>query len=190
LLLDYAGVDPNPARDRRLRLPRVESEIPQPPSRREVDLIILHAAPRMQLVLQVLAATGMRVGELVSLEWQDVDLAESRFRIRRGKTRAARRWVPVPSELMMEITMLTPPDDRVPERRVWQTSEKAVGSAMARACQSAGTAKYSPHDLRHRYISLLVKRGVPITEVSAAVGHAKSSITLDVYSHVLMDDDA
>jgi integrase len=50
----------------------------------------------MRLVLRTLAETGMRVGELHSLEWQDVEESRSRFRIRSGKTAAARRWVAVP----------------------------------------------------------------------------------------------
>jgi hypothetical protein len=40
----------------------------------------------------------------------------------------------------------------------------------------------------HRWISLQVKRGVPITEISAHVGHSRSSLTLDTYSHVMLDD--
>ena len=50
---------------------------------------------------------------------------------------------------------------------------------MRRACVSAGVAHYHPHDLRHRWASVQVKRGVPITEVSAALGHARNSLTLD-----------
>jgi integrase len=33
-----------------------------------------------------------------------------------------------------------------------------------------------------------VRRGVPVTEVSAQLGHSKKSMTLDVYSHVLLDE--
>jgi integrase len=47
---------------------------------------------------------------------------------------------------------------------------------------------YSPHDLRHRYISLKIRDGVPVTEIAAQVGHAKKSLTLDTYAHVLIDE--
>jgi hypothetical protein len=33
-----------------------------------------------------------------------------------------------------------------------------------------------------------VKRGVPVTEIAAHLGHARNSLTLDTYSHVLLDD--
>ncbi|HEY0389909.1 MAG TPA: site-specific integrase [Gaiellales bacterium] len=190
LLLDYAGVvADNPARDRRLRLPKLEQDIPNPPSRAEVDLILAAASDRHRLLFRLLAETGMRVGEACDLEWQDVDFAGCRLRVRRGKTAAAKRWVPLNDSLMMDLQAWTPPDDRTPERRVFQgLTRKAVGSAMRRACQAAGTAHYHPHDLRHRWISLQVKRGVPITEIAAHVGHSRSSITLDTYAHVLLGE--
>jgi integrase len=61
----------------------------------------------------------MRVGELRDLEWRHVDLAGSRFRIRGGKTKAARRWVGVPEAMMEAVAVTCPPDDRTAERRVF-----------------------------------------------------------------------
>lgn len=59
---------------------------------------------------------------------------------------------------------------------------------MGRACELAGVPSFGPHDLRHRYISLLVLAGVPVSIVKGFVGHARASMTLDVYSHVLLDE--
>jgi integrase len=137
--------------------------------------------------LQTLAETGMRVGEVCDLEWRDVDEANSRFRIRDGKTAAARRWVAVPTALMFEITIVTASDDRTAERRVFSATPRSVGNMMRRACQSAGIAHFHPHDLRHRYASVQIARGVPVTLVAAQLGHSKNSMTLDVYSHVVVD---
>jgi integrase len=131
----------------------------------------------------------MRAGELSKLEWQDVDEAGSRFRIRGGKTAAARRWLAVPEWLMDELGSTIPHDDRTPERRVFPGATRQVlGMAMRRGCQAAGLALYSPHDLRHRYASVKVKEGVPVTELAAQLGHARKSMTLDTYSHVLLND--
>ena len=60
--------------------------------------------------------------------------------------------------------------------------------AMRRGCEAAGLALYSPHDLRHRYASVKVREGVPVTDLAAQLGHARKSVTLDTYSHVLLDD--
>jgi integrase len=189
-VLDYAGVDPNPVRDSRVRLPREEHSEIEPPSAATVALIVTHSPPRWRLALQTLAETGLRVGELYSLECRDVDEHGSRFRIRSGKTAAARRWVAVPEDLMAEIGRSIPPDDRTPERRVFPgATPSTIKNIMRRACQAAGLSLYSPHDLRHRYASVQIARGVPVTNVAAQLGHSRNSMTLDTYSHVLIDED-
>jgi integrase len=191
-VLDYAGLtgEANPARDPRLRLPRQEHQVVEPPSALEVDAIITNVSPqRHRLPLRVLEQTGMRVGELHQLEWQDVDVAGSRFRIRHGKTASARRWVAVPSWLMVDVQETTTPDDRTPERRVFPGfTPAAAKNAMGRACEAAGVAHYHPHDLRHRYASVKIAEGVPVTQVAAQLGHSRNSLTLDTYSHVLTGD--
>jgi hypothetical protein len=62
-ILDFAGVDPNPARDTRVKLPREEHVPVDPPSACDVEAIIAHSPPRWRLGLRTLAVTGMRVGE-------------------------------------------------------------------------------------------------------------------------------
>ena len=56
---------------------------------------------------------------------------------------------------------------------------------MATACTTAGIPVYTPHDLRHRRLSLWHGQGVPVKELAARAGHARASMTLDVYSHVM-----
>jgi integrase len=186
-VLDFAGVDPNPARHARVRLPREEQTIVDPPSASEVDTIIATVPPRYRLPLRVLEQTGMRIGELHQLEWGDVDETGNRFRIRNGKTASARRWVTVPEWLMLEVAATVVREDRTAERRVFPGfSPDTAKNAMARACKTAGIVHRHPHDLRHRYASLKIAEGVPVTTVAAQLGHSKKSLTLDTYSHVLL----
>jgi len=160
----------------------------EPPSGDEVAAIIA-AAPRAKLILRVLAETGMRVGEACALEWRDVDLDGIRFRIRDGKTAAARRWVDVPEAVMLDVAASIPPDDRHAEARVFPgVTGNTVGAMMRRACERAGTAHHTPHSLRHRWASVQIARGVPVTQVAAHLGHSKKSLTLDTYSHVLLHE--
>jgi integrase len=188
-VLDFADLDPNPARDRRVKLPRPEKNVPNPPSAGEVATIVENAPRRWRLAIRVLEQTGMRVGELVALEWGDVDRANLRLRIRTGKTAAARRWVAVPEWLMEEIDATCPPDDRTALRLVFPgAGRQMIGNAMRNACKSAGIASYSPHDLRHRFISVKIREGVPVTQIAAHVGHSRKSLTLDTYAHVLIEE--
>jgi integrase len=187
MVLDFADLDA--ARDRRVKLPRPDEAIPNPPSASDVEAIIANASRKWRLAIRVLEQTGMRVGELGGLEWGDVDRANLRLRIRTGKTNAARRWVPVPEWLIEEIEATCPPDDRTATRRVFPgAGRQTVGNAIRNACKTAGIASYSPHDLRHRYISVKIREGVPITNIAAHVGHSRKSLTLDTYAHVLIDE--
>jgi integrase len=124
-----------------------------------------------------------------ALEWGDVDEAGSRFRIKKGKTAAARRWVAVPKWLVAEVAETCPREDRTPERRVFPGFTPDVAkNVLARACKTAGIVHRHPHDLRHRYASVQIGRGVPVTQVAAQLGHSRKSLTLDTYAHVLTGD--
>jgi len=59
-ILDFADIDPNPARDRRVKLPREEHVPVDPPSASEVETVIQHSPRRWRLGLRTLAETGLR----------------------------------------------------------------------------------------------------------------------------------
>ena len=188
-VLDFADVDPNPARDPRVRLPREEKAVVDPPSAADVDAILDRSPARWRLPLRTLEQTGMRVGELAALTWGDVDEAGCRFRVKHRKTAAARRWLAVPEWLVGEIAATCPREDHAPDRRVFRGSPADVAkNVMARACRAAGVAHRHPHDLRHRYASVKINEGVPVTRVAAQLGHSRKSLTLDTYAHAMVDD--
>ena len=188
-MLDFAGVDPNPARDTRVKLPREERTVVDPPTAADVDTIIAAVPARWCLPLRVLEQTGMRVGELQALTWGDVDELGSRFRVKVGKTSAARRWVQVPDWLTAEVAAVCAREDRTTERPVFVGFTPDVAkNVMARACKAAGIVHRHPHDLRHRYASVKIAQGVPVPQVAAQLGHSRKSLTLDTYSHVLVGD--
>ena len=167
-VLDFADLDPNPARDRRVKLPRREQNIPNPPSAAEVATIVEKRSAALAAGDPCPRVDGHEIGELVGLEWGDVDRAHLR-RIRNGKTSAVRRWILVPEWLMEEIEATCPPDDRTALRRVFPgAGRQTIGNAVRNACKAAGIANYSPHDLRHRFISLKIREGVPVTQVAAS----------------------
>jgi hypothetical protein len=61
-------------------------------------------------------------------------------------------------------------------------------TAIARACKASGTPTWSPHDLRHRRISLWHRQGETWALIGARVGQRSLSVTADTYTHVLLDD--
>ena len=90
---------------------------------------------------------------------------------------------------MVAVQETCPPDDRTPERRVFPGfTPSAAKNAMRKACENAGIAHFHPHDLRHRYASLMIAEGVPVTQVAAQLGHSSNSLTWDTYSHGIVAD--
>jgi integrase len=102
------------------------------------------------------------------------------------KTRRA-LWVELPAVLASAIEA-TLPADRDPEAPLFPgcTADR-LRTAIGRACKTAGVPVFSPHDLRHRRISLLHRQGRSWAEIGRLVGQKKLSITADTYTHVLSD---
>ena len=60
---------------------------------------------------------------------------------------------------------------------------------VLRACRNAKVPHYHPHDLRHRRITIWHQSGVVARELAERAGHARPSMSLDVYSHVMPLDE-
>jgi integrase len=61
-------------------------------------------------------------------------------------------------------------------------------TAIGRACTAAGVPAFSPHDLRHRRISLAHLAGVPWARIGEEVGQRDLAVTANTYTHVLTDE--
>lgn len=193
-VLDFADVTDNPARDRaRVRLPREERQEPIPPTAEQIEAVLGFMPRLYALAVLVLDATGMRVGELEQrgLRCGDLDEPNSRWRIRRAVEKGRRgRWVSLPPDLFAAVVATLPPrEDRAPDRPVFPgLTQERLRTAIARACKASGTATWSPHDLRHRRISLWHRQGETWALIGARVGQRSLSVTADTYTHVLLDD--
>ena len=87
MVLDFAGITPNVARDKTIKLPREDRLEIKPPSAEHVEAV-LHVLPE-RYRLPLLLVVGMRLGELEALTWGDVD--ESRRPLARLRCRLRRR---------------------------------------------------------------------------------------------------
>lgn len=143
--------------------------------------------PAVQEVL-MLIYSGLRVGEFLALTAGDVDI-EARFvYIRRSKTAAGRRKVPIHSrtlsfwkdrkeqagEFLIPVNAASRPDPRY----------KRYKERFFRVFDSAGLQRHLPHDTRHTTASMLHAAGVNPYEVKLILGHATADITEGIYTHV------
>jgi integrase len=188
MLLDHASVSPNPARG--VKLPWEQKRELQPPTAEHVEAVHRLLPTRYKLPLLVLDATGMRLGELEGLTWGDVDEQRCRWRVSVAVSKTSRaRWVQVPQTVFEAVLALCPRDDRTPTRPVFQGfGGDRFRTAITRACTAAGVPTFSPHDLRHRRISLLHLGGVPWARIGEHVGQRNLAVTANTYSHVLADE--
>ena len=182
LLLDHVGIDPNPARDPRVKLPKQVREEPNPPSAEHTEAILAAIGAKWRLLFVTIEQGALRLGEGVGLRWADVDAAGLRLRLPRTATKRDRaRWVYLPDWLMRAIEDTCALEDRVPDRKVFQgISEASAYQAMSRACKNAKVPHYHPHDLRHRRITIWHQSGVPARELAERAGHSRPSMSLDV----------
>ena len=189
-VVDFAEVEPNPARSPRVKVPALKREELVPPSREEFDALLDKLAAKMVLPVKLMECCGLRVGEVCHMMFGDVDFADGRLRISRARTKggtAGQRWLPVPDVLTGELDALVPLEDRAAAKHVFNLTAATVRDSIARACKLAGIAHYHPHDLRHRRISLWVAHGMDAVTVKTWAGHSNASMSLDTYSHVVID---
>jgi integrase len=169
-------------------------------------------------VIIVDIATGMRRGELCALEWADLDWATGTFTISRSlgqrktgevyikttKSKKSRRFsIPAAALDVLREHKRNQDDERERFGSGYQNrnlifarpdgfyySPKHLSIRISYAMRRAGLAGVSMHSLRHSHASQQISCGVPITQVSAALGHANPNITLGIYAHVMPTDNA
>src|SRR6185312_11134950 len=164
---------------------------------------------RLPEVIRFLAYTGLRWGEMAALRVQDFDMLRRRVNVSRSVTEAGklvwstpktgeRRSVVFPASLTEELAALMVGKTR--EDLVFTNLSGGVlrGSNFrprffdqaVEKCQKVDETfpTITPHDLRHTAASLAVSAGANVKAVQRMLGHAKASMTLDVYAD-LFDDD-
>lgn len=191
-VLDFVSIDPNPARDRTVKLPARVKDEPTPPTARQYLAILERMPVKLRPVLVLVEQTAARIGEVVPRTWGDVDVPGNMIRLPRSGTKTRQpRWVQVPAWLMGILADTCPVEDRTASRRLFpDVTRGQVGKALERAARAAQVPVFSPHDFRHRRASLWHGQGVPAAELAKRLGHARPSMSLDVYSHVMPLDEA
>lgn len=182
MALDFAGLDRNPARDRRLRVPKAVKEEPEPPTGAQVLAILQRVPRRLRLPLVTIEQTALRVGE-TSITWGDVDVDGLRFRLKARATKSRRgKWVPVPAWLMDVIEETCPVEDRLSDVPVFRgVTDDQLRKAMASACKLAGIPSYSPARSAPPTHHALALRGCP---ASGHPGARRAFLGLDDARHL------
>jgi integrase len=162
----------------------------------EAERLIASASPDARPMIVTAAKTGLRLGELLALRWEDVDLKGGRLLVRQNIARGQittpknhrKREVP-----LGDLVLATLRAHR--HLRSECVFAKADGARMTKgeakwplwqACKRAGLRLVGWHMLRHTFASHLVMRGAPLKGVQELLGHSTMEMTMR-YAHLSPD---
>lgn len=135
--------------------------------------------PVLRSIISVAVHTGMRLQEILSLRWAQVNFSEMMLTAERTKS-GKPRTIPLNAALREELSRLKSQDGRSPYVFPNPRTGKpltTVKTAFVATCRRAGVAGLRFHDLRHTFGSRLVERGVDIETVRSLLGHASIAVT-------------
>ena len=136
--------------------------------------------PRFRLQMQVLLASGMRLGESEGLRGCDLRLGEgdNRAMITKGKTVAAVRTVFLPEWVAVALAEYIEDCGLAGQDRLFTISRRVVQREHDRACELVGIVDYRLHDHRHTAAVHLAQAGIPLHLLQKQLGHKHIEVTM------------
>ena len=178
-------------------------------------LSLLNGEPlKYQAFFNLMVYSGFRRGEMLGLEWKDVDFESNIISVRRTsnytaargtytdttKTKKSQRTLKFP-QAVMDILRRHRDEQRAHAERLgdkWVETDRLFTkwngepmyngqpySWLKKFCEENGLPFHGIHSFRHTFASLLVNQGVDIVTVSGALGHSTVSTTGNIYCHMI-----
>jgi tyrosine recombinase XerC len=187
-----------------IRTPKAPQTLPRHLRPAEIEAVLDAAAAgegalglRDRAIVELLYASGLRVGELVSLDWRDLDLHGRVLRVvgKGGKERMVPFGTPATGALRAwlaaweDVRRVTADDDRdaMPvflNARGGRLSDRSVRRILDRCVEGAALATgVHPHTLRHSFATHLLEAGADLRAIQELLGHSSLSTT-QRYTHV------
>lgn len=153
--------------------------------------------PLSYYAFEILYWCGLRLGELLALTANDIDLEAKTIRINKSyqrleqkdiitvpKTEKSNRVVTMPDFLCEELkTYESMLYGYLPTDRIFQMTKSYLHHEMNRGTKKAGIKRIRIHDLRHSHVSLLISMGFTAVDIAERVGHESVEITYR-YAHM------
>lgn len=170
-----------------------EKKLPEIMSRDEVaSLLGVVTNLKHKSILMLIYSAGLRVGEAVKLQINDIDSKRGLIHVKQGKGRKDRYTIlsRVALEMLSKYVRKYRPEQWLfpgaqEERHL---TERSVENVFKNACEKAGIfKKYTVHTLRHSFATHLLENGTDLRYIQELLGHA-SSKTTEIYTHVCEKD--
>ena len=150
------------------------------------------AEPHYYSMVLVALRTGMRLGELLALAWEDMSFENRTITVCRSITRGIVgtpkshkiRHIPMTDDVYATLSQMRKPSGKVwPGRGGTFHDYKAVYAALDRVSKRASVRHIGWHVLRHSFASQLAAAGVPVIAIKDLLGHSDINMTMR-YSHM------
>ena len=149
---------------------------------------------RYKALFMTLFYSGMRIGEVSALKWDDIDFKNNTIDVNKGyyqgtiskpKTESSIRTIKMPDHTMLLIkSIYSKYNDFVFGQYTKPLTANTIVKRYNRYINKSGVKRIRLHDIRHSHASYLINNGYDIQIVSKRLGHAKVSMTLDTYAHL------
>lgn len=175
-----------------MKRPKRDKFQPQVLSTQEVILLLqVTENLKHRFALGMLYSCGLRIGELLNMRLNHIDLARQQVFVKHGKGRKDRHVSIATSMFPLIRNYLA---TYRPETYVLESSTKgpysssSIRAFLRRSCKKAGiTKKITPHSLRHSYATHMIENGVGLRHVQELLGHSKPETTM-LYTHIARKD--
>lgn len=195
-------------RESNFTMPKTEqhnTDVLTPAERRSLENYLINNMSLTNLAVLLCLFTGLRIGELCGLKWEDIDFTDYTLSVKRTvqritkngisqviigspKSRTSVRVVPIPAFLMTLLNeyksfggfYIITNSAKPTEPRTMQNRFKSI----LKAC---GSRNVNFHLLRHTYATVCIEKGFDPKTLSELLGHADAAITLNRYVHSSME---
>lgn len=165
----------------------------------QAQALLAVSDPTQRLIIHLGLYGALRKGEILGLEWSDVDWLGSRIHIQRNVVSTPDgveedtpksgedRWVKLSSTALSVLAMAREAAGEA-DGRLFTLSPRQTQTLVEKASRNAGVPGLGCHALRHTCASLLLSSGVSVVAVANHLGHSDPAVTLRYYAHLMPQD--
>ena len=171
-----------------LKGPKLPSSLPRALSFEETEKLLTEGPEngkhyqRDRLILELLYGSGLRVSELIDLNWENIETDQRMIRVfGKGSKERLVPFGPGVKKLLEDWKLLSKEGTKGPlflsEKGAERLTVRTVHRLVQRSAQRVGIYGVSPHTLRHCFATHLLERGAPLRVVQELLGHESIAAT-------------
>ena len=191
-----------------IRMPKVKQKAVRVLSREEqkrLENVILSSNNRYDIGILICLYTGIRIGELCALKWENIDLKtgvinvtqtvqrvrdkdsefKTKIRFDTPKSLASVRTIPIPEFLVDELNKYKRKSGFILRDSGKFTDTRNICRRFKKLLKEAGIDEINFHSLRHTFSTRALELGFDPKTLSEILGHSNVTVTLNLYAHSL-----